>query len=153
MQYFAMNMSLVVIVPLLFALFSVTQSAGCNLSPLAVCLLDLFWCPSQVDDRNNDTLNQTLMLGENIAKERVRLASLCSSASCHGAVVPFFFFLFLSLSHSRLMSDLKLLSSLLPSFFGRWEGERVGKVSCCCFGTRLLCDVAGFLKRDERELF
>jgi len=27
----------------------------------------------------------------------------------------------------------------------------VGKVSRCCFGTSRLCDVAGFLKGDQRE--
>lgn len=27
---------------------------------------------------------------------------------------------------------------------------RVGKVSCCCFGTSLLCDVAGFLKGETK---
>lgn len=33
----------------------------------------------------------------------------------------------------------------------RREGARVGKVSCCCFGTSLPCDVAAFLKGDRGE--
>lgn len=80
----------------------------------------------------------------------------CSAlpASCHGrdgtAFFPFPPLPF-SLSHRHLMSDLKLLSSFPPFLSVRREGARVGRVSCCCFGTRLLCDVAGFLKEDQRE--
>lgn len=80
----------------------------------------------------------------------------CSTlpASCHGRDgTAFFPFppLSFSLSHRHLMSDLKLLSSFPPFLSVRREGARVGRVSCCCFGTRLLCDVAGFLKEDQRE--
>lgn len=80
----------------------------------------------------------------------------CSAlpASCHGRDgTAFFPFppLSFSLSHRHLMSDLKLLSSFPPFLSVRREGARVGRVSCCCFGTRLLCDVAGFLKEDQRE--
>lgn len=80
----------------------------------------------------------------------------CSAlpASCHGrdgtAFFPFPPLPF-SLSHRHLMSDLKLLSSFPPFLSVRREGARVGRVSCCCFGTRLLCDVVGFLKEDQRE--
>lgn len=80
----------------------------------------------------------------------------CSAlpASCHGRDgTAFFPFppLSFSLSHRHLMSDLKLLSSFPPFLSVRREGARVGRVSCCCFGTRLLCHVAGFLKEDQRE--
>lgn len=59
-----------------------------------------------------------------------------------------------SLFRCRLMLDLKLLSSFLPSSLSLSlpgaKGERVDKVSCFCFGMSLLCDLAGFLKIDQR---
>lgn len=86
-----------------------------------------------------------------------KLLGVCQTlpASCHGRDVTVFFHsppLSFSLSRRRLMSDLKLLSSFFSPFLSvRREGARVGKVSCCCFGTSRLCDVAGFLKGDQRE--
>lgn len=83
----------------------------------------------------------------------------CSAlpASCHGRDgTAFFPFpplsspLFLTLSPAF---DVRSKAAVIfsPFLSVRREGARVSRVSCCCFGTRLLCDVAGFLKEDQRE--